>query len=164
GCARAEVARALDYDPGAPGAGGGNKGLPRELGRRKQRVDRGLTATASLGPPLRTAFGWVHRAAHLPGNEGTEDAGKGKRRWGGFVGAMARPGAGVGKWRAAVGHFRNVPRGYWPGLFFCDAVADLPRTNNDLEQLFGSHRSRERRARGRKGASPALVLRGAARL
>jgi hypothetical protein len=43
-------------------------------------------------------------------------------------------------------------------------VADLPRTNNDLEQFFGSHRYHERRASGRQGASPALVLRGAARL
>ena len=40
----------------------------------------------------------------------------------------------------------------------------LPRTNNDLEQFFGRHRYHERRASGRKGASPALVLRGAARV
>ena len=40
----------------------------------------------------------------------------------------------------------------------------MPRTNNDLEQLFGSHRYHERRASGRKGASPALVLRGSVRL
>jgi len=49
-------------------------------------------------------------------------------------------------------------------LFACYGAADLPRTNNDLEQLFGSHRYHERRATGRKGASPALVLRGSARL
>jgi hypothetical protein len=40
----------------------------------------------------------------------------------------------------------------------------LPRTNNDLEQAFGKHRYHERRATGRKGASPGLVLRGSARL
>jgi hypothetical protein len=43
-------------------------------------------------------------------------------------------------------------------------VADLPRTNNDLEQFFGSHRSHERRARGRKVASPGLVVRGSVRV
>jgi hypothetical protein len=43
-------------------------------------------------------------------------------------------------------------------------VAQLPRTNNDLEQAFGSHRYHERRASGRKGASPSLVLRGCAQL
>jgi hypothetical protein len=40
----------------------------------------------------------------------------------------------------------------------------LPRTNNDLEQAFGSHRYHERRSSGRKGASPSLVLRGSAKL
>ena len=40
----------------------------------------------------------------------------------------------------------------------------LPRTNNGLEQLFGSQRHHERRATGRKTASPATVLRGEVRL
>ena len=40
----------------------------------------------------------------------------------------------------------------------------LPRTNNALEQLFGSYRHHERRVSGRKVASPALVLRGSARI
>jgi hypothetical protein len=127
-------------------------------------VDRGLTATASLWPPIRTAFGWVHRAAHLLGNEAAEDAGGVKRRLSGLLGAMTRYGQRVGELRAAVEHFLKVTRSYWAGLFFCYAVAALPRTNNALEQLFGSHRYHERRASGRKGASPALVLRGAARL
>ena len=54
----------------------------------------------------------------------------------------------------------------WPPdhRYRCYDVADLPRTNNALEQAFGSHRYHERRASGRKGASPALVLRGGARL
>jgi hypothetical protein len=40
----------------------------------------------------------------------------------------------------------------------------LPRTNNDLEQYFGAARHLERRATGRKSASPALVVRGAVRV
>jgi hypothetical protein len=43
-------------------------------------------------------------------------------------------------------------------------VPDLPRTNNDLEHLVGAQRYHERRASGRKAASPATVLRGAVRL
>jgi hypothetical protein len=43
-------------------------------------------------------------------------------------------------------------------------VRDLPRTNNDLEQFFGSHRYHERRASGRKVASPGLVVRGSVRV
>jgi hypothetical protein len=49
-------------------------------------------------------------------------------------------------------------------LFHCYDVAGLPRTNNDLEHLFGSHRYHERRASGRKVASPGLVVRGSVRL
>ena len=59
---------------------------------------------------------------------------------------------------------RTVTASYWPGLFHCYDVPDLPRTNNDLEQYFGAARHLERRATGRKGASPALVVRGAVRV
>ena len=46
----------------------------------------------------------------------------------------------------------------------CYEVADLPRTNNDLEHAFGSHRYHERRASGRRRASPGLVVMGSARV
>jgi hypothetical protein len=60
--------------------------------------------------------------------------------------------------------FRKVTASYWPGLFHCYDVADLPRTNNDLEQYFGSARYHERRTTGRKAASPGIVVRGAVRI
>ena len=77
---------------------------------------------------------------------------------------MARHRAKAGPLAEAVDHFRKVTRSYRPGLFHGYAVADLPRTNNDLEQLFGAQRYHERRASGRKAASPATVLRGEVRL
>jgi hypothetical protein len=49
-------------------------------------------------------------------------------------------------------------------LFGCYASSDLPRTNNDLEHAFGSHRYHERRASGRRRASPGLVVLGSVRL
>lgn len=64
----------------------------------------------------------------------------------------------------AVEHFLKVTRSYWPGLFPCYRIAGLPRTNNDLEHLFGAHRYHDPRAMGRKVASPALVLRGSVRV
>jgi hypothetical protein len=64
----------------------------------------------------------------------------------------------------AVDQFLKVTASYWPGLFHCYDMPDLPRTNNDLEQFFGAARYHERRATGRKGASPGLVVRGAVRL
>jgi hypothetical protein len=126
-------------------------------------IDRGLAATAELWGPVRVAYGWVHLAAHILGAEGVTAA-TARARLGGLLGAMRRHRGAAGTLGGAVDHFVKVTRSYWPGLFACYGTADLPRTNNDLEQLFGSHRYHERRATGRKGASPALVLRGSARL
>lgn len=66
--------------------------------------------------------------------------------------------------QAAMEHFLKVSDSYRPGLFHCYDVPDLPRTNNALEQLFGSTRHHERRCTGRKVASPSLVLRGSVRV
>ena len=65
---------------------------------------------------------------------------------------------------AGLKHFLKVTKGYWSGLFRCYDCADLPRTNNDLEQTFGSQRYHERRASGRRQASPGLVVMGSARV
>ena len=119
-----------------------------------------MAATAELWAPVRVAYGWVHQAAHILGQDGSVV----RARLGGLLGAMRRHRAAAGPLGGAVDHFLKVSRSYWPGLFACYGTPGLPRTNNDLEQLFGSHRYHERRATGRKGASPALVLRGSARL
>jgi len=87
-----------------------------------------------------------------------------RRRLDGLLAAMARHRAKAGPLAGAVDHFLKVTRSYRPGLFHCHAVADLPRTNNDLERLFGSYRRHERRATGRKANSSAAVLRGPVRL
>jgi hypothetical protein len=59
--------------------------------------------------------------------------------------------------------FRKVTASYWPGLFHCYDIPHIPRTNNELEQYFGSVRYHERRATGRKRASPGQMVRGAVR-
>ena len=87
-----------------------------------------------------------------------------QRRFDGLVGAMLRHRDSAGSLSEAVEHFGTVTRSYRPGLFHCYSVPDLPRTNNYLEHEFGSQRYHERRASGRKTASPAVVLRGEARL
>jgi len=109
------------------------------------------------------AFGWVLRVAHILGQGGVGVAAA-RRPLSGLVGAIRRHRAAIGDLGPAVDHILKVSRSYLPGLFACYDTPDLPRTNNDLEQSFGSHRYHERRAMGRKGASPALVLRGSARL
>ena len=126
-------------------------------------MHRALNAADEASDPIRTAFGWVHRAAHVLGQ--VDQTGSAVRsQLGGLLGAMRRHRDGVGELGDAVDHFVKVTRSYWPGLFACDDTLDLPRTNNDLEQAFGSHRHHERRATGRRAASPGLVLRGSVRL
>jgi hypothetical protein len=129
----------------------------------KGLLDRGLGATAALWPAIALAFGWVHKAAGILGTEGAAGAAV-RQRLGGLLGAMARHRGRAGRLAGAVGHFLKVSRSYWPGLFACYDSEGVPRTNNGLEQLFGSQRYHERRASGRKSGSPALVLRGGARL
>ena len=131
--------------------------------RLKGAIDRALAATATLWPAVRAGFAWVRRAAHVLGRVESDGATV-RARLAGLLGAMTRQRAAAGSLAGGVDHFVKVTRSYWPGLFACYDQPGLPRTNNDLEQAFGSHRYHERRATGRKGASPALVLRGSARL
>ena len=87
-----------------------------------------------------------------------------RRRYRGLIAAIARHRRASGGLAEAFAHFLKVTRSYWPGLFSCYGVADLPRTNNDLEQFFGSYRYHERRCSGRKVACPGTVVRGSVRL
>ncbi len=130
----------------------------------RQLIGRGLAATARLWPGIARAYAWVHAAARLLGNPAGEGARTVQRRFDGLLGAMARHARRAGPLRPALDHFRKVARSYRPGLFHCHAVPGLPATNNDLEQLFGAARYHERRATGRKTASPATVLRGPVRV
>ncbi len=63
-----------------------------------------------------------------------------------------------------VTHFYTVTMRYWRGLFCCYTVPELPRTNNELEQYFGTARYLERRATGRKRPTSALAVRGPVRV
>ena len=123
-------------------------------------LKRGLAETAALWPDVRVGYRWVHRAAHLLSNQDQHEALTVQRRLGGLLGAMTRHQAAAGTLASALVHFRKVTRSYWPGLFACYTVPDLPRTNNDLEQFFGAYRYHDRRTTGRKVASPGLVLNG----
>jgi hypothetical protein len=124
----------------------------------------GLSATAPLWVPVQAAYAWVFLATALLANVAGRCGAAVQVPYQGLLGAMTRYGARAGELSGALDHFRQVTRSYWSGLFHCYDVADLPRTNNDLEQFFGSHRSHERRASGRKVASPGLVVRGSVRV
>jgi hypothetical protein len=138
--------------------------LPVELMRLRRLVDHGLTTTEALWPPIRTTYGWVHRAARLLANEAAAPGSEVQRQMDDLLGEMRKEQATVGPLTPAVVHFRKVSASYWPGLFHCYEIAGLPRTNNDLEQYFGSARYHQRRASGRVHAAAATVVRGAVRV
>jgi hypothetical protein len=121
-------------------------------------IEHGVEQTASLWPDIERAYKWIPQAAHILNNHEDEDAATVPRRFNGMVGAMARHSDRAGSLSDAIDHFCKVTGSYRPGLLHCYAVVDLPRTNNDLEHEFGSQRYHERRATGRKTASPRLTI------
>jgi hypothetical protein len=72
--------------------------------------------------------------------------------------------AEVGPLGEAIEHFCHITENFAAGLFHCSDVEGLPRTNNELEHCFGVSRVHERRATGRRGAIPGVVVRGSVRL
>src|SRR5262249_56539785 len=116
------------------------------------------------GPGVGLAWGGASRPAAVLRNQRGWDAAGGRRRYRGLIGALARHRRSTGRLADALAHFLKVTRSYWPGLFACYDESDLPRTNNDLEQFFGSYRYHERRCSGRKVACPGTVVRGSVRL
>jgi hypothetical protein len=132
--------------------------------RLETMLSNALERTAHLWPPMQTAYGWVHSAAHLLDNAAGLSGQQVKQRFTGLLGAMTRWKPHSGNLQPALAHFLKVTRSYWPGLFHCYDVPGLPRTNNDLEHLFGQHRYHERRITGRKVASASLVIRGSVRI
>ena len=135
---------------------GGKKGLPKELtpaagdpGARAWRRPRRCGRTC--GWP---SAGCTGAAAVLAQQDGGWTPPAVRRRYRGLIAAMARHRGAAGGLAEAFDHFRKVTRSYWPGLFRCYDVADLPRTNNDLEQFFGSYRYHERRCQRPEGGLP----------
>jgi len=117
-----------------------------------------------LWPAVRLGFDLVHRAASILKNAQAQAGAVVAQSYQALIQDAAGRAADTGKLKPAIEHFLKVSESYRPGLFHCYDVAGLPRTNNALEQLFGSTRHHERRCTGRKVASPSLVLRGSVRV
>jgi hypothetical protein len=140
--------------------------LPRGLEKLRRLLRRGLKQTATLWPPVRESYRWVKRVARLLENKAERPAKQVRR---GLSALLCKIRQAADRAKEAVvaeqlRRFVKVTRSYWSGLFHCYTSANIPRTNNDLEHLFGSHRYHERRASGRKQAAPGLVVQGSVRV
>jgi hypothetical protein len=113
---------------------------------------------------LEQVYGWVHQLAHVLGEEEVRTEERQLRFLLILMHMQEQAGQFDPRWQQAIAHFLKVTASYAPHLFFCYQIADLPRTNNGLEQSFGSVRRSERRATGRCGAVPGLVVYGAVRV
>ena len=129
-------------------------------------LDKALTATAACWPSLILFFTWLGQATRILVNPDQQPAAFVQAQYqalrASFAAELLTPaGEALGAWGS---HFLQITQRYWAGLFPCYDVADLPRTNNDLEHLFGKLRHHERRITGRKVATPSLILRGSVRV
>ncbi len=125
---------------------------------------RALKKTEALWPALEQAYALVHQAAHVLANHEDENGQAVRERYERVLRTMREQQVSLGPLSESISTFLKVTESYWSGLFHCYDMTDLPRTNNDLEQCFGSVRYGERRASGRRGAIAALVVRGPVRV
>jgi hypothetical protein len=106
----------------------------------------------------------VHQAAHILANHEQQTGAQVQETYQTWVKHMQEQKVSLGTLGTAIDHFVEITENFAPGLFHCYDVPDLPRTNNDLEHCFGIARAHERRATGRRGAVPGVVVRGSVRL
>lgn len=130
----------------------------------KQILSKGLEQTASLWLPLTIAYNWIHEAAKILENQPGLDATLVQLCFQSLLDAMSACQTWVGSLASGIVHFLKVTNSYWSGIFHCYTVKELPRTNNDLEHIFGTVRHHHRRCTGRKVAPASLILRGSVQL
>ena len=132
--------------------------------RLQHLLNKALASTGTDWQTLERVYGWVERLADVLGEEDMRPE-ELQLRFLLLLMHMQEQASQLDPcWQKAITHFLKVTQSYAPHLFFCYQVPDLPRTNNGLEQSFGSVRRSERRATGRRGAVPGLVVHGAVRV
>ncbi len=134
------------------------------LVKLKGILGRALQKTASAWPELSQAYQWIHQAGKILENEAELPQSQVKKSFQELMKSMSAGKKKVGSLAQGLEHFLKITRSYWPGLFHCYSVDGLPRTNNDLEQVFGSFRHHQRRCTGQKKSPTSVLLRGSCRL
>ncbi len=105
-----------------------------------------MKKTEALWPAIEHAYALVHQAAHVLANHEQESGEAVRERYEQLLATIREQQASLEPLGEAIDTFLKKTESYWPGLFHCYDVPDLPRTNNELEHCFGSVRYGERRA------------------
>ena len=132
--------------------------------RLQELLNKALQSSGTDWEQLALVYGWVERLADVLAEEDVRPEERQLRFWLVLMYMQEHMSQLDPSWQKAITHFLKASRRYAPHLFFCYQIPDLPRTNNGLEQSFGSVRRSERRATGRRGAVPGLVVHGAVRV
>ena len=130
----------------------------------QQLLTKGVQGTAALWTPLEHAYCFLDQAKAILANPGQDTGQHIRERYRAHLTRMRDDLAALGSLVEACEHFCHITDNFAAGLFQCYDVAGLPRTNNDLEHCFGVARVHERRATGRRGAIPGVVVRGSVRV
>ena len=138
--------------------------MPPALKQLQHLLTKGLQSTATLWSPLQSAYKLVHQAKEILANHEQHSGTQVRERYLAFVRQMQEQKADMEPLGEAIEHFCHITDNFAVGLFHCYDVEGLPRTNNDLEHCFGVARVHERRATGRRGAIPGVVVRGSVRV
>jgi hypothetical protein len=138
--------------------------LPPALKQLHQLLTKGLQATAPLWQPLQNAYRFLDQAKAILANPEQDTGQRVQERYLALLAQMQNEIATLGPLGGAFEHFCHQTSNFAAGLFQCYDVEGLPRTNNELEHCFGVARVHERRATGRRGAIPGVVVRGSVRV
>jgi hypothetical protein len=138
--------------------------LPPSLKPLHPLLTKGLQATAELWPPLERASCFLDQAKAILANESQDSGQHIRARYLAHLARMREDLATLESLVEACEHFCHITVNFAAGLFHCSDIKGLPRTNNDLEHCFGVARVHERRATGRRGAIPGVVVRGSVRV
>ena len=132
--------------------------------RLQQIISQGLEKTKELWPAIEITYTWVKRGVKILENEQQQDSESIKEEYYLLMSSMLEEREQAGELKEGLDHFLKVTASYGNGLFHCYSVEGLPRTNNDLEQTFGSFRHHQRRCTGQKKSPVSTVVRGSSRL
>jgi hypothetical protein len=129
-----------------------------------QLLTKGLQATAGLWPSLEHAYHFLDQAKTILANASQDTGQRVREEYLAHLARVREHLLALGPLTEAFEHFCHITENFAVGLFQCYDIAGLPRTNNDLEHCFGVARVHERRATGRRGAIPGVVVRGSVRV
>ncbi|MBE9044057.1 hypothetical protein IQ255_06510 [Pleurocapsales cyanobacterium LEGE 10410] len=130
----------------------------------KAILANGLNHNMAHWSELTLAMKWIRQTVTLLDNEEQLPRLFVQQRFGAWMIFMSDHKEQLGSLADSIPHLLKITRSYWSGLFHCYQVENLPKTNNDLEQVFGSFRHHQRRTTGRKKATASILIRGSSRL